>query len=581
MDHSTLRPGSGPGSGRLGRPLRRRVVRVPTEIPGSEAVFLVLRRMRLPLIVLVTIFAVSVTGLSLMPGMDDNGNPHRLTLFDSFYVMSYTATTIGFGEIPYAFSYAQRMWVTLSIYLTVIGWAYAISALFSLVQDAPFREAISVQRLRRKIRDIGEPFLIVTGYGQAGRAVCRTLDDLGRRFVVIDDDQRRVDALAVDQHRVDVPGIDGAADNPALLGLAGLGHPRCEGVLALASDEVNLSVVMTVHLLRPEIPVLARAEDRRTANRMLDFDPVAVINPLDRYGSYLVLALQRPVTFQLATWLMDAEGSTPPERMRPMRDGRWVVIGDTRFATEVAHDLENAGLTVEVCDVAEGNPDVTGAVGLVAGAESDVENLALAAHARLQNPELFISLRQRSVLQSAAVKAFDADSLFVPSDLVAREMLARVISPAYWSFIDHVLHSGDDRAGEIMALLVERFGRRTPASTEITLDHTEAPAVARWLGAGRTLTVGQLLADPDDRSVPVSALVIALVRDGETRHLPADDTELHAGDVLLVAGRQRALDELNQTLFYDHTVEYSATGETVPETWLWRVIRNRRQSAPR
>jgi hypothetical protein len=35
---------------------------------SSAGVFLVLRRMRVPLIVLIVIFAVSVLGLSLMPG---------------------------------------------------------------------------------------------------------------------------------------------------------------------------------------------------------------------------------------------------------------------------------------------------------------------------------------------------------------------------------------------------------------------------------------------------------------------------------------------------------------------------------
>ena len=114
--------------------LRRVRVDVPTDVPGTDAIFLMLRRMRGPLILVVAIFTFCVVGLSLMPGTDDAGRPHHLTIFDAFYVMSYTATTIGFGEIPYPFSYAQRLWVTLSIYLTVTGWAYAISALFGLFQ---------------------------------------------------------------------------------------------------------------------------------------------------------------------------------------------------------------------------------------------------------------------------------------------------------------------------------------------------------------------------------------------------------------------------------------------------------------
>ena len=49
--------------------------------------------------------------------------------------MSYTATTIGFGELPWPFTADQRLWVTFSIYLSVIGWAYAIGSLLTLLQD--------------------------------------------------------------------------------------------------------------------------------------------------------------------------------------------------------------------------------------------------------------------------------------------------------------------------------------------------------------------------------------------------------------------------------------------------------------
>ena len=55
--------------------------------------------MRTPLNTLIVIFFVSVVGLTLVPGVDPEGNPARLSLFESFYFMSYTATTIGFGEL--------------------------------------------------------------------------------------------------------------------------------------------------------------------------------------------------------------------------------------------------------------------------------------------------------------------------------------------------------------------------------------------------------------------------------------------------------------------------------------------------
>ena len=77
----------------------------------SDILFLILRRLRAPLITLIIVYAISVGGLALIPGVDGDGVRRPLSIFHAFYVMSYTATTIGFGEIPYPFTDAQRLWV--------------------------------------------------------------------------------------------------------------------------------------------------------------------------------------------------------------------------------------------------------------------------------------------------------------------------------------------------------------------------------------------------------------------------------------------------------------------------------------
>ena len=60
--------------------------------------------MRAPLITLIVILSVSVVGLTLIPGVDLEGRPAFISLFQAFYFMSYTAATIGFGELPWPFS---------------------------------------------------------------------------------------------------------------------------------------------------------------------------------------------------------------------------------------------------------------------------------------------------------------------------------------------------------------------------------------------------------------------------------------------------------------------------------------------
>ena len=127
---------------------------------ASSTIFLVMRRMRAPLITLIVIFSISVIGLTLIPGVDSEGRPAHISLFESFYFMSYTATTIGFGELPYPFTAAQRLWVTFAIYLSVVGWAYAIGSLLTLLQDQSFRQALALRRFTAKVARLRQPFLL-------------------------------------------------------------------------------------------------------------------------------------------------------------------------------------------------------------------------------------------------------------------------------------------------------------------------------------------------------------------------------------------------------------------------------------
>ena len=107
------------------------------------------------------------------------------------------------------FTDAQRLWVIGSIYLTVIGWAYAIGALLTLLQDRAFRQALAVQHFERKVRRISEPFLIVAGYGQTGALLVQSFDALGRQLVVLDTSPEKIDALDLMPYRGDVPGLFG------------------------------------------------------------------------------------------------------------------------------------------------------------------------------------------------------------------------------------------------------------------------------------------------------------------------------------------------------------------------------------
>lgn len=245
----------------------------------SATIFLIMRRMRVPLVTLIALFSISVVGLALIPGVDASGQPQRMTLFDAFYVVSYTATTIGFGELPWPFTAAQRLWVTVTIYLSVVGWAYAIGSLLTLLQDRVFRQARALQRFSRKVARLREPFLLLAGYGRAGELLVKAFDELGQQVVVIDSAEERIDSLDLGSYHADVPGLVADAANVHHLSIAGIGHPNCAGVLALTDDdETNLAVTITAALLRPDVQVVARTVSARVAERMRAFGTPSVVN---------------------------------------------------------------------------------------------------------------------------------------------------------------------------------------------------------------------------------------------------------------------------------------------------------------
>jgi voltage-gated potassium channel len=573
------------------------VSRVPSRVhiesssQASSTIFLVMRRMRTPLITLIVIFSISAVGLTLIPGVGPDGQAARISLFESFYFMSYTATTIGFGELPWPFTPAQRLWVTFSIYLSVIGWAYAIGSLLTLLQDRSFRQALALRRFTRKVARLREPFLLLAGYGRAGELLAKDFDALGQQLVVIDESSDRVDALDLGSYHSDIPGLVADAADPHHLSAAGLDHPFCAGVLALTNhDETNLAVTMTAALLRPDLPVVSRTVSAPIAERMHAFGTPTVVNPFDRFGEHLRLALNAPASYQLLTWLEAGPGAELPGRGRPPTEGRWVICGYGRFGREVTADLRAGGLDVTIIEPTErgesesgvivgdaseprvlARADLASAVGLVAGTDNDTTNLSMLAAARRLNPQLFLAARQNRPTSAALFEAMRLDALLVPTEVVAHEVYAQISTPMLWRFIQEMPARGDQWAADLIQRLRDNCGRQLPALWKVKLDGEQAPAIGGWLAEGRVV-LGDLVRSPEDRERRLRVVPLLLLRDGQAVLTPDGETVLARHDELLFAGQGSERRELESTLVVDSTAAYVLFDQHIPSSWIWRKL---------
>jgi len=601
----------------------------------GDVLFLVLRRLRAPLITLIVVYAVSIAGLVAIPGVDGDGQPWRMGIFHAFYVMSYTATTIGFGEIPHPFTDAQRLWVTVSIYLSVIGWAYALGSVFALSRDHGFRAAAARSLFTRRVSRLAEPYCVVCGFGRSGEAIARALDALGVRVVIVDLDPARVEPIAVQPFSVSPLVLVADARRPEVLRDAGIAKPECRAVLAMTGDdEANQSIAIGTRVLDPATRVIARVVDPVVQTNLAEFGGVKIVNPFQSFAANVGLDFVAPEVLQLEEWLTGAPGARRPEPLRLPR-GHWVLAGYGRFGRPLAAAMTAAGESWQAFDPRFEPPDdaadrvhacggtelglrdsgIERAVGVVAGTDSDTVNLAVVALARRVNPTVTVVMRQNKAYNRALIDAARPALTFVQSDLMVHEVLQALTTPLLDRFLALARTDGAVVARRARGLLEDAFGERVPFVWTFECDPTQ-PGMAQALAtADEPLRVGELLIDPRDPVARLGAVPLMLRRGaggsssrsvssrwlppgsrarlarrggvlgrvgawatGAEVALPDADTPLGPGDSILFAG-EAGVEQLQRRFLVDPSpIAHVRTGVEPARSWVFRRLAARRVS---
>lgn len=551
-------------------------------------VFILLRRLQLPLVVLIVIYAVAVLGFVLIPGQDDHGNTWHMGFLHAFYVVSYTATTIGFGELPYLFTDAQRLWMTLVVYLSVIAWMYAIGMLLSLVQDSAFRALARELTFTRGVRRIAEPFYLVCGYGDTGSLLVRGLADAGMRAVVIDINADRIDALVLDELPIHVPGLCVDAGKPASLILAGLHSRRCAGVLVLTNnDATNLQIAIAVKLLRPNMLTIARAQTKDAAANLAAFGTDYILNPFELFARILKNAVHAPGLYALDEQLTSVpdEAWSPP--LHPPR-GNWIVCGYGRFGQAmyavlrsaeiscgvVEADLEIAGTVHGVCVQGVGTQadtlvaaGIRTAAALVAGTDNDAHNLSIVMAARALNPDIFIVARQNQRDNDALFRAAHIPLVLQCSRVLAGEVFSIITSPLIVDFLRLAQREDEAWAGEVQRRIRAIVGEHNPDRWIVDIRSHPAPAISRVIATGSQVRIGDLRRDPQDRNQYLPSIALLLKRSGELSLLPDESESLHKGDIVLFCGSPDARRRMEWVTRNHNIFHYVTTGEE-RSSWL-------------
>lgn len=565
----------------------------------NDIVWLTMRRIRTPLILMILVYSLSVFGMVQIPGQDEAGNPIQVTYLEAAYFIAILATTIGFGEIPTAFTHAQRLYAFIILFPNVIAWLYSIGTIISLFVDQQFRAVMARSRFSRRVRRMRGSYYIVCGFGYTGRMIVRGLLKRGISAAVLEREEDIIHSMALEDAFSHLPALAGDVTDRRLLDLAGLDEEvsHCIGIIAITSeDHANLTIAITSKLLRPDLPVLARSETRRVAANMASFGTDLTVDPYTIFAERFYLALISPTKYLVQDWLISVPGTRLREEMNPPH-GRWIIAGVGRFGSRMAKKMDDAQVPYTVIDVHPERVEnragsvlgrgteartlrqagIEDAVGIIAGTGDDVDNLSIVMTALELNPELFVVARQEKPQNDELFDSSKADLVARRSLILARRILAVATTPLLVVFNEHMIKEDELFAETVEKRLEAILEGRAPSLWTVDLNGIWAESVRAARKENVSLRLEHLTQHartPSPENLPCVCLL--LERGSQRLFLPEPGEELREGDRLLFAGRGIARIEMLFSIREPTALVSVATGRPQPRGAIMRRFARKR-----
>lgn len=552
---------------------------------NDSSLYIVLQRMRLPFIVILITYSIAITGLILIPGEDLEGNVYYMSIFDAFYFVTYTATTIGFGEIPYPFTYHQKIWVSISIYITVLGWFYGIGTLITLVQDKLFLSEIAITRFVRSVKNMKEDFVIVLGYNEITREIINRMLAAKMRVVVIEINKQRADYLRLEGFTPHVPILVKDAHNPQALVDAGIQLPNCKGIISLfKSNALNLRITLSSKLLNPYINVVVKSTSKEETKNLLDVGADIVDNPFVIISSYMQMALNAPSIFKLESWLYQTNNLESKTFSIP--DNNIIICGYGSLGSSLYEMFKNNNVIPTVIEIDETKVATAKHLGIYSIIHGDADNHLCLDEANIQEAKLIIiatdndttNLSILSTIKRVNAKAIvvaieneitdfsifshaKIDQLYIPQRILIHKITNAISNPLSDMMIEIVINKDEQWGQKLLLKLMKTIGIN-PIAYELNITKEESIEIYKYLqDKNETLELGTLKASRRDRNQNNNIVTLLIKRGDEEILLPEDSTHIQVNDKILLACDSNAIEDLEYIANNIYEFQYVITGK--------------------
>lgn len=559
----------------------------------NRVIFIVMRELRRPVLALIAVYSIAILGMVLMPGPVVNDEPQYMSIFHAFYFLTYTATTTGFGEIPFEFSNAQRLWAIVCLYLSVVTWFYAIGSIIHLFQNPFFVRAVAEVSFSRSVQRIPGEFIILCGFGDTGSVLTRGLSDTGFPVVAIDNAENRIQALKLRNYKVPVHGLHADASVPKHLLEAGIKKTRCKALVAITNDEeINLKISAIARLLNPDVTIITMSKIDVFEDTLAQLGgDVHIVDPFKTFSKILAASMINPGFYMLHSWLVGDRQAQLGKHIQPPPKGLWVISGYGRMGHEMNRVIAKQNLETAVIDTHEEfKSDQAGkyvvgrtnaktlveagikeAKGILAVNDDDGHNLSILLNARNLNPELFTIVRQNRHQNEVAFTSANVDFIMQPSLVTARRILFIVIAPLLKPFFKYLLDGQPGRDQVLIDVtnrLKETVGTSKPHIVTIDFTPEKTSAVIKWLERGKDVLLGELMKHPGDRTCNLNMVAFVLKSGDKITVLPDENCKIREGDQLLYCGTHSAKRLFNATANSEYKLFYIQNGVYMPRSYL-------------
>jgi len=548
----------------------------------SLSSWIIIRRLRWPFLVIVLTFSISILGMVLIPGQDDQGNVYHLNFFDAFYFVSYMASTIGFGESPYAFTYVQKLWVSFNIYLTVVGWFYGIGTIIALMQDEVLHKELARASFRRAVKSIKEPFVLILGYNNTTKDLIRKLSATNIHMVVLDRDQQAINTLILENYQPNIPAYSGDVLDSDILQIAGIRKKNCHSVVILFdNDKKNTKLALMCKYLNKHVKLIVRSESIQNSDFLKKIGVNHVENPFTVIADRFYLSLTAPHLWLLEMWIHGHILKIKRREILPK--GLYIIYGYGRMGQALEKNLKKAGVTYTFIEAREEDEhnvlskhselyredeieekllgaDIKKAALIIAGTRDDLINLAVITLAKKYNPDIYTISRENEMNGMHMFQAARVQRHYPIEQIMIEKTYNYIAMPLANIFVN-TLNQHNEKWGEILVnRIIAKMGER-PMLCEIEIDEESAYAVYHQLEKSISINLGTLKRKREDFTQNNKLIFLMVLRNNIPLMLPGNDYDINIGDKLLIICEKESKEDLEYILENNYELYYVMNGK--------------------